>query len=292
MLPVPGEYGGFPSVHLIDEEVEKGRDFCKFSLVGRLDLYKMTLEQVRSKVASLWAPKGTWSITPLGKGFMMFRFEDFEDYQKVWNQGSWKNAEVANMSKNQKKRWRKKNNTGQQSATIQAENVVIITDDPTADKDTTLEVENPSMATEINEENTEQLVEKNASDNEVLTTTEVLTNIGENVVVATDSVEKVQGNSVECTLPPIPIEVSIETSNAFAELDIEEDTVPATQPLLKEIGAVTEIWEGVILWIMFCDALVIMITSLAPNAARRNIKPIEHASVTIPRSSGRPDLRP
>ncbi|KAF9610625.1 hypothetical protein IFM89_023700 [Coptis chinensis] len=40
-------------------------------------------------VASLWAPKGTWSITPLRKGFMMFRFEDIEDYQKVWNQGSW-----------------------------------------------------------------------------------------------------------------------------------------------------------------------------------------------------------
>ncbi|KAF9610627.1 hypothetical protein IFM89_023702 [Coptis chinensis] len=146
------------------------------------------------------------------------------------------------------------------------------------------------MATEINGENTEQLVEKNAADNEVLTTTEVLTDIGENVVVVIDSVEKAvsigevvenvvsvgevvetvetfestvvpfltptdmlfqillppiqQRNSMECTLPLVPIEVSIETSNAFAELDIEEDTVPATQPLLQEIGAVTEVWEA------------------------------------------------
>ncbi|KAF9591381.1 hypothetical protein IFM89_004066 [Coptis chinensis] len=90
LLPSPGEQGGFPSIQLFDEDLEKGRDFCKHGLVGRLDLSKLKLGKVRSSVTNLWRLQGTWSMTPLGKGYIMFRFECLEDYQKVWDQGAWK----------------------------------------------------------------------------------------------------------------------------------------------------------------------------------------------------------
>ncbi|KAF9611587.1 hypothetical protein IFM89_033591 [Coptis chinensis] len=90
LLPSPGEQGGFPSIQLFDEDLEKGRDFCKQGLVGRLDLSKLKLDKVRSSVTNLWRLQGTWFMTPLGKGYIMFRFECLEDYQKVWDQGAWK----------------------------------------------------------------------------------------------------------------------------------------------------------------------------------------------------------
>ncbi|KAF5194594.1 zinc ion binding / nucleic acid binding protein [Thalictrum thalictroides] len=88
-LPSPGKQGDFPTVSLIDEEVEKGLDFCKLSLVGRLDLQKITLARVRSIAAEIWSPKGGWMITPLGRGYIMVRFEDEDDYMRVWEQVTW-----------------------------------------------------------------------------------------------------------------------------------------------------------------------------------------------------------
>ncbi|KAF9593017.1 hypothetical protein IFM89_019744 [Coptis chinensis] len=49
----------------------------------------MEMEQVKSIITDLWSPKGKLPASPLGKGYIMFRFEDICDYQRVWDQGSW-----------------------------------------------------------------------------------------------------------------------------------------------------------------------------------------------------------
>ncbi|KAF9620224.1 hypothetical protein IFM89_010959 [Coptis chinensis] len=84
-LPIPGQQGEFPTIALIDDELEKGLEFCKFALVGRLDLKKMNLEEVRRIASTLWKPKGDWLITPLGRGYIMAHFDLEEDYQLIWD---------------------------------------------------------------------------------------------------------------------------------------------------------------------------------------------------------------
>ncbi|KAF9609914.1 hypothetical protein IFM89_019007 [Coptis chinensis] len=65
-LPTPGRQGEFPTIEPIDDEVEKGLDFCKFSLVGRLDLKEIKFDRVKEVVKHLWKPTGEWQMTPLG----------------------------------------------------------------------------------------------------------------------------------------------------------------------------------------------------------------------------------
>ncbi|KAF9592870.1 hypothetical protein IFM89_018424 [Coptis chinensis] len=87
LLPSPGEQGGFPSIQLFDEDLEKGRDFCKQGLVGRLDLSKLKLDKVRSYVTNLWRLQGKEVVVDSTPDTIL----------------------VDGMSKNQKKWWRRKN---------------------------------------------------------------------------------------------------------------------------------------------------------------------------------------
>ncbi|KAF9625553.1 hypothetical protein IFM89_024326, partial [Coptis chinensis] len=61
----------------------KGLEFCKWALVGRLDLTKLTTKEVKDRCAEQWKPKGEWQATPLGRGYIMFRFTDEQDYNRV-----------------------------------------------------------------------------------------------------------------------------------------------------------------------------------------------------------------
>ncbi|KAF9591009.1 hypothetical protein IFM89_001219 [Coptis chinensis] len=88
-LPTPGMQGEDPTICLIEEEVDRGIQYCLKSLVGRLDLVKMDLNKVKILVAAKWALSGECLITPLGRGYIMFKFDKEEDYAKVWEQGSW-----------------------------------------------------------------------------------------------------------------------------------------------------------------------------------------------------------
>ncbi|KAF9606879.1 hypothetical protein IFM89_029478 [Coptis chinensis] len=99
-LPTSGMQGEYPTICLIEEEVDRGIQYCLKSLVGRLDLVKMDLDKVKALVVDKWAPSGECIVTPLGKGFLMFKFDKEEDYTKVWEQGSWMfDSQVLRLSK-------------------------------------------------------------------------------------------------------------------------------------------------------------------------------------------------
>ncbi|KAF9625852.1 hypothetical protein IFM89_027463 [Coptis chinensis] len=65
----------------------KGLEFCKWALVGRLDLTKLATKEVKDRCAEQWKPKGEWQATPLGRGYIMFRFTDEQDYNRVQGTG-------------------------------------------------------------------------------------------------------------------------------------------------------------------------------------------------------------
>ncbi|KAF5199023.1 hypothetical protein FRX31_011390 [Thalictrum thalictroides] len=88
-LPVPGKQGDFPTISLIKDEVDKGIQHCLRSLVGRTDMQKVNLERNKTLVRMLWNPTGVCQVTPLGKGYIMFRFENDKDFERIWDQGSW-----------------------------------------------------------------------------------------------------------------------------------------------------------------------------------------------------------
>ncbi|KAF9591290.1 hypothetical protein IFM89_003602 [Coptis chinensis] len=99
-LPTPGMQGEYPTICLIEEEVDRGIQYCLKSLVGRLDLVKMDLNKVKALVLDKWALSGECLVTPLGKGYLMFKFDKEEDYAKVWEQGSWLfDSQVLRLSK-------------------------------------------------------------------------------------------------------------------------------------------------------------------------------------------------
>ncbi|KAF9623162.1 hypothetical protein IFM89_037743 [Coptis chinensis] len=88
-LPVPGRQGEYPTITIHTEEVDKGLEFCKLVLVGRLDMSKLTMNVVNEKVKQLWKPNHEWQATPLGRGYIMFRFTNELDYHRIWGQGTW-----------------------------------------------------------------------------------------------------------------------------------------------------------------------------------------------------------
>ncbi|KAF9625925.1 hypothetical protein IFM89_027793 [Coptis chinensis] len=99
-LPTPGMQGEYPTICLIEEEVDRGIQYYLKSLVGRLDLVKMDLSKVKALVVEKWALLGECLVTPLGKGYLMFKFDKEEDFTKVWEQGSWLfDSQVLRLSK-------------------------------------------------------------------------------------------------------------------------------------------------------------------------------------------------
>ncbi|KAL5701952.1 hypothetical protein ACHQM5_027231 [Ranunculus cassubicifolius] len=87
-LPEPEQMGEYPAVTISSKALERGLNFCKFGLLGRMDLKKVGLDRVRKLAEETWKPEGRWLITPLGKGFIFIRFDNPNDYKKVWSAGS------------------------------------------------------------------------------------------------------------------------------------------------------------------------------------------------------------
>ncbi|KAF9592249.1 hypothetical protein IFM89_012825 [Coptis chinensis] len=71
-LPTLGRQGEFPTISLIEDEVDKGIEHCSQSLVGRLDMNKLDLDRIRVLVRVHWKPSGFVQVTPLGRGHVMF----------------------------------------------------------------------------------------------------------------------------------------------------------------------------------------------------------------------------
>ncbi|KAF9598829.1 hypothetical protein IFM89_031497 [Coptis chinensis] len=57
-LPALGWHGEFPTIKLSKAEVQKGLDYYKFALVGRIDLRLLKFDRVRELVSQKWSTKG------------------------------------------------------------------------------------------------------------------------------------------------------------------------------------------------------------------------------------------
>ncbi|KAF5188749.1 hypothetical protein FRX31_021664, partial [Thalictrum thalictroides] len=88
-LPLPGKKGSFPTVKLAKADVLKGLEQCKWSLVGRLDFLKTNISKVRSEIDLKWKLTGSYKAIPLGRGYVMLKFDLEVDYTKIWGKGTW-----------------------------------------------------------------------------------------------------------------------------------------------------------------------------------------------------------
>ncbi|KAF5176880.1 zinc ion binding / nucleic acid binding protein [Thalictrum thalictroides] len=89
-LPEPGFRDEYPTIKLPKRAYERGLEYCKFSLIARLDMQVVSLDELKKQVGQIWGVSAPFTITPLGKGFLHLKFENCEDYQKVWIGGPWK----------------------------------------------------------------------------------------------------------------------------------------------------------------------------------------------------------
>ncbi|KAF5196849.1 hypothetical protein FRX31_013566 [Thalictrum thalictroides] len=86
-MPKPGMKGNIPTIKIPRKSLERGLNYCKFSLIGRLDFTHIKLEVVKNMAREAWKPVGDWKIVPLGRGFFMIRLSCEEDYNRVWRIG-------------------------------------------------------------------------------------------------------------------------------------------------------------------------------------------------------------
>ncbi|KAL5708551.1 hypothetical protein ACHQM5_019337 [Ranunculus cassubicifolius] len=82
--------GDTPTVTLSKAVMERGKKYCEFALIGRLDFNKV--ERLKVIAVELWLPTGDWKLIPLGRGFFMCRLHSREDFVRIWSQ-VWKIGE-------------------------------------------------------------------------------------------------------------------------------------------------------------------------------------------------------
>ncbi|KAF9613337.1 hypothetical protein IFM89_007066 [Coptis chinensis] len=92
-LPVPEIKGNMPSIKLPKKVVERGRLYCRYCLVGRLDMQKIKMDEIRSIVVAKWSSQGDWKIIPQGKGFFIIRLTTESDWRNIWGGDPWRFGE-------------------------------------------------------------------------------------------------------------------------------------------------------------------------------------------------------
>lgn len=80
--------GDEPEVCISDVDIDYCINECRFSLIGRLDFQKNSLEVAGKSLKSQWRLKGDYQLIPLGKGFFVIKLENAEDKTHVWS-GFW-----------------------------------------------------------------------------------------------------------------------------------------------------------------------------------------------------------
>ncbi|KAL5709354.1 hypothetical protein ACHQM5_020054 [Ranunculus cassubicifolius] len=86
LLPDPVLEDGTTTITLPKAIVDRGKKFCEFALVGRLDFKKTSLDRTKTLIIQNLAPKGEWNFTPLGKGFFMLRLHNRDEFVRIWAQ--------------------------------------------------------------------------------------------------------------------------------------------------------------------------------------------------------------
>ena len=86
-LPQPKIRGETLSVKITQEIYDRGTDFCKSNLRGRLVLNKgdkpFSTREIESRLQKLWKIAGAWRMMSLGRGFYEFFFASEMDMRTV-----------------------------------------------------------------------------------------------------------------------------------------------------------------------------------------------------------------
>lgn len=86
-LPAPVfNEDGILAVTIPKATLEKGKQYCQFTFVGRLDFRKTILYKVRAFARKIWKPSGDWKVVPLGKSYFMLRLADKDEFLIIWSQ--------------------------------------------------------------------------------------------------------------------------------------------------------------------------------------------------------------
>lgn len=85
-LPEPVMEGAMPTVFLKKKALNRGRKFCEFALIGRIDFGRVSVARVREFATKIWAPFGDWRLIPLGNGYFMLKLESKDDMVRIWSQ--------------------------------------------------------------------------------------------------------------------------------------------------------------------------------------------------------------
>jgi len=87
-LPQPKIRGETLGVKITQEIYDRGTDFCKSNLRGRLVLNKgdkiFSTREIESRLQRLWKTAGAWRMMSLGRGFYEFFFASEMDIRTVW----------------------------------------------------------------------------------------------------------------------------------------------------------------------------------------------------------------
>ncbi|XP_026459817.1 uncharacterized protein LOC113360529 [Papaver somniferum] len=81
-----------PSIDLIDNNSEDRYDVWKFSLIGRLDFFRIKFVDVVISLKNQWKLTCSCKMIPLGKGFFTIKLENMEDKNSI-KAGKWEVAD-------------------------------------------------------------------------------------------------------------------------------------------------------------------------------------------------------
>nr|ABE93038.1 N-6 Adenine-specific DNA methylase [Medicago truncatula] len=91
-LPQPSIKGKQLSIKISQPIYEKGVDYCKRNLRGRLILNKgdkpYTSSEIHQRLQKLWNTAAPWSLLSLGRGYYEFYFASESDMRYVWANGT------------------------------------------------------------------------------------------------------------------------------------------------------------------------------------------------------------
>ncbi|XP_026383637.1 uncharacterized protein LOC113279146 [Papaver somniferum] len=73
-----------PSLFIPDDVIEESLSEWRFSLISRLDFFKMKMEVPATSLRKQWAIKGTLQFIPLGKGFFIIKLDNEVDRNIIW----------------------------------------------------------------------------------------------------------------------------------------------------------------------------------------------------------------
>ncbi|XP_042494100.1 uncharacterized protein LOC122073569 [Macadamia integrifolia] len=83
-LPEPIHAGSHTKVIIPQEAYEKKLQSFTYALIGRVNFRFLSMDDVRGEPKKAWNLRGKVNLAPLGKGYILFRFELEGDMASIW----------------------------------------------------------------------------------------------------------------------------------------------------------------------------------------------------------------